>query len=183
MALTKLNNRSGITASSLGALTSVDTGDLPAGSVVQVVHYNEKVNVVGTGNFDCFSANITPTSTSNKIIITVHFQFSQEDSGGGEYGFILKRNGSEIVTNSQTYGLLVPGIAVDNHGWQHEWRNYFRSAEAEDTPNTTSQVTYTLAKKQVSSTCNVRVGQCGYVSSGSENMWGQSMMTLTEIKA
>ena len=161
--------------------TAADLGLNTSGSVIQVVHQGAYVDVVGTGSFDVFSFSITPRYISSKVLIIVNFQFSTLDTSGNEFGFIIKRNGSEIASSGQSNGLLIPGSGVDGAGNLNQYANFFRSATVLDTPASTSSTTYTLAKKQLNGSANVRVGQNGYNSTGTENNFGQSMMTLMEI--
>lgn len=93
MALTKLNDNS------LGAITSAG---LPTGSVLQVVHSNTTAHL-GTGSTSYVdsgvSASITPSSTSNKILVLVSLHAGITDSGGNgaETGIRLVRGSTEIA--------------------------------------------------------------------------------------
>ena len=127
MSLTKLNNQS---------LSAVTSAGLPAGTVLQVVQATGTTSTVVTnGNtYNAVAApvTITPTSTSNKIMISHSAGGMVQGDTGGIY-FRLKR-GSTVIWSAIRYG----------YSNVSDWSPCPWSIEYVDTPATTSAVTYTL---------------------------------------
>jgi hypothetical protein len=129
-----LNNQfSGMSVASLPT-TGSPPGIFAGGKVLQVVNAfyetevsNSSASWVATG----LTANITPTSTSNKILILVH-QNSIRAAGGSNtlVRIYLRRGSTAIVGIENEMGLITP--------------NEIRSTGCcyADAPATTSQVTY-----------------------------------------
>lgn len=131
MALTRLNNRSGIDLSSYA--TSTDLNNLTTGKVLQV----QSTTVNGTNattdtSFVAVSGltvNITPSSASNKIYLNVDIP---TDSGGANGIFItIYRNGGNLGGSEGFGGTEGPNRAISG-------------MSILDSPNTTSQVTYAV---------------------------------------
>jgi hypothetical protein len=155
MSLTKLNNQS---------LSAVTSAGLPSGSVLQVVQNTEEGTQTSTNSTSFVDANlscsITPSSTSNKIL--VHVTFQQKTSSGGDYGlFGLKRNSTDVKGTS-FFG------TQQNDDWETVSFQYL------DSPSTTSSVTYKLRYKSYAGSNSVFIG---WSSSGGS----VQVMTLTEI--
>jgi len=119
---------------------AVESGDLPAGSVIQVVHVEYDPGVEGQTTSTSFidtglQAAITPTSISNKILILAYDNlrtFDESVSMEADYG--LFKNTTELVTflfgkvdggDSGTPTFSIPASIL-----------YV------DAPNTTSEITY-----------------------------------------
>jgi len=118
-----------------GAIT-IGSGDLPAGSVIQVVQSVSNTSTIiggsGTISSDATpSVSITPLSSSNKIII-YHTAGGMVEKAVQSVGLALKRDGSFIWSASR-YGF------TENADWTPV---PFHIAYI-DSPNTTSEVTYT----------------------------------------
>ena len=92
----ELNGTTGVSAVQAGA---VESGDLPAGSVIQVVQetvtaasaFSVAGGLARTSNI--ISANITPSSSSNKVLITCYFKAMATTPSMFCY---LQFNGSDI---------------------------------------------------------------------------------------
>ena len=155
MALTRLNNRS------VSAVTELPSGvitasDVPAGSVIQV-----KQSLFGSADFQQSlttgttiygSINITPSSSSNKILAFAsnHNERATPNSGGSitaSYYYFAR-----IYRNS------VEGPELDNangHQFPQQARQY-GMVQWLDSPNTTSQISYSVKCSGGSNISDVR---------------------------
>ena len=118
-----------VTSAKVGSL---GTSNLPAGSVLQVVQATQSTNVTTTGTtlIDTgLSVNITPSSSSSKVLIHLHQHIYINSDNG--FGWQLLRDSTELyyfwnVIHTQTAG-----------------NNYqFHPFVYLDSPATTSQITY-----------------------------------------
>lgn len=128
---------------------SLVTGDMPSGSVLQVKQIED--NTVDsfsasatstTPQFDAVSLSITPSSTSNKILVIGK---ATVGAAGTNYDFSLglKRNGTLVGGNTNSSNFLGTNVMVSS----------IPSAESPgtavfnylDSPSSTSSVTYTIA--------------------------------------
>ena len=138
MALTKLNSASVIER-------------LPIGSVLQTfsTHYTGLASsTTSLADVSGFSVAITPSSTSNKILVTVDVYFGFDT--GDPYPYVLLlRNGTSIGTGGTPEGnriaTFLSGANVDgdaNSTSQYKWipasRTYL------DNPTSTSELTYKI---------------------------------------
>jgi len=130
-------------------ITAADL-QLPAGSVIQVITYNEtdtdswgisttSTSFVSTGK----SVTITPRSTSSKIVLMANFNANGNASGDGLV-FKFYRNSSAIGSNHGQ--IWYTNGATNFHGAQNLLYT--------DEPSSTSATTYTLYYKSNSG------GQC-----------------------
>ena len=127
------------------ALTQI-TGDglatsgLPTGSVLQVVQGSttSHLNTSSTSYVDSgVSASITPSSTSNKILVLVSLHAGTTDSGGNgaETGIQLLRDSTQIAEYQR-------GIFHDDSTGGTSHVDAVISLCKLDSPSTTSSVTY-----------------------------------------
>lgn len=136
MALTRINNNS---------LSAVTAAGLPQGSVIQVVSFDTTLDssrTETTYSATNITGSITPTSTSSKILALVCYN-------GGPY----RNNGSEA---SGTIALSKDGGSTMLNEHQVRYYDYggsgiiawsVQSFQYLDSPNTTSQLTYTIYHK------------------------------------
>lgn len=140
MALTKLNfSGSGLSS-------------LPNGSVIQTVSssYQTRRNISTNGNFtkvDGFTASITPSSTSSKILVTCNVNIASLTSNYG-VGGRLYVNDTHISDASADNAL---GASNDEGTWftagYQNWSNYSRytiSPQYLHSPNSTSVQEYSI---------------------------------------
>lgn len=137
----------------MALILSGDTGPsfvqraaMPAGSVIQVVQGSSTqgiftnsatyVNVTGAG------ASITPTSTSNRILISITIPAFVEGANGG--GFRLLRNGS-VIYDPNGYDGTGPFNSLYSSGTN--LGSVFK-IEFIDSPATTSVCSYTIQYRQ-----------------------------------
>lgn len=125
--------------------TVVTTNTMPTGSVLQVVSNSYSTQVSSTSTSDTDSGlfvNITPTSSSNKVLIFVSQNcYISSDNG---IGLKLYRNGSQIY-DLGNYVLFTQtgGIVIGHHPLQYldspattsalTYRTYFRSRDSGET--------------------------------------------------
>jgi len=133
----ELNGTTGVSAVQAGA---VESSDLPAGSVIQVVQGTTTTQIATTSTSyidTTLSVSITPANTANKILVLVnHSDIRRKDAG---MGLRLMRNGSEIVE----FGTNL-GWGADPQPDRHVGTP---STAYLDSPNTTSSVTYSTQTK------------------------------------
>ena len=113
-----------------------------AGTIVQVVQntYSTQVTITTTTYTDSgLSASITPTSSSNKILITTNQQYQWFKSGGAVdqgIGIRLLRDSTTIW--EPPFGLGPYYNYIDNSGEHNNYSNIIYL----DSPATTSTITY-----------------------------------------
>ena len=117
---------------------------MAAGHVVQVVEASQKSTVsVSASSSDTIilTCNITPTSSSSKILVSFHLTMTAVDNRGAAYGDAgyarVMRDGSTEVCKSS--------VNVINNGDVRSRGNL--SSAILDAPNTTSSIAYTLQVK------------------------------------
>ena len=149
--------------------TIITTGNIPTGSVVQVVNatYSTQVtNNTATYADTGLTASITPTSSSNKILVLVN-----QSSVGKNTGLISNALVIKLVRNSTDIIFFGGGIGYTETNIYN--LGFSPSTSYLDSPATTSSVTY---KTQFANAVNAsifRVQTDGYTST----------ITLMEIKA
>ena len=170
MALTKLNfsgqpvlpsaSIPNLTASQIPTLTA---SQMPTGTVLQTVEaYNNTSTPLTSGFTTILEPNITPSSTSSKIIImatmnvdvfgdsSVTCRFKRDISGGsGEEN--LNPNYGQFMTGSGNFG------SSNQHGQGY-------SIIAVDSPNTTSLTKYKLQMIEGGNAANVYANHSGHTS-------------------
>jgi hypothetical protein len=139
-------------------LTSASNTNFPAGSVVQVVQvsYNTEFSTTSNTFADIgLSASITPSSSSNKILVLYSVGYLIQDSNLG--GLRLLRDSTVIQSSIRAAHIL--------HA------SYFHN-EYLDSPNTTSSTTYKIQSNK----------NTGNAFATSWNAEQPSTITLLEIK-
>ena len=152
------------------ALTKIADGGMPSGSVIQVVNatFDTKTDFTNNGSFSNshITANITPSSTSNKVLVTINTVVSV-DSTTSTFRFLkIGRNGtgvSHVKTTRFSYQESA-GNDVQDLTIQHL-----------DSPSSTSSVTYSL----MADAQNVGMAVGGRMTNTSANQI--STITLMEI--
>ena len=152
------------------ALTKIADGGMPSGSVIQVVNatFDTKTDFTNNGSFSNshITANITPSSTTNKVLVTINTVVSVDSTTTTFRYLTIGRNGAEnshikILRSSyqDTGGSDVQDLTI-----QHL-----------DSPSTTSSVTYSL----MADARNVGMAVGGRMSTTNANQI--STITLMEI--
>ena len=121
---------------------AIEKGDLPTGSVLQVVQFSgtaSRTVISSTGSWTShFSLAITPSSTSSKILI--HATVPAMVSGSSNLnrgGFRLQR-GSTTIWNTDSFREHLQFRNADTEG------NSIQNVMYLDSPSTTSATTYTF---------------------------------------
>tara|TARA_R100000005_G_C4849517_1_gene116651 strand:- start:65 stop:586 length:522 start_codon:yes stop_codon:yes gene_type:complete len=139
VAITRLGGANAIS----GAITS---SNLPTGTVVQTVNDSDTTNtVVSTQTYTDtgLSASITPSSTSNKILIIISQDFQLETTTNTSAitgGFKLLRDSTTLYTGSDdgnSFGVRIVGEGSASRAFNFVW-----SYQYYDTPSSTSSITY-----------------------------------------
>lgn len=134
------------------ALTKILDGAMPSGSVIQVVtsKFQTRLNITTNGTFTKvtgFTASITPSSTSSKILVTCNVSIGSL-TGNYSVGGRLYVNDTHISDASADDGL---GGSNDEGTWftagYQNWSNYgryFISPQYLHSPNSTSSQEYSI---------------------------------------
>ena len=123
--------------------------------------------------------NITPSSSSSKILVIAQCHVSGEDAGTG---IMLDRDGTEPLkadadSNKQRFSII--GTYAGSSG-EVRYGNGANHISFLDSPNTTNQVTYKLkAKTRTSST--FYVNSTRYTDNNTNASLGTSTLTVMEI--
>ena len=162
MAIITLNNNS------LSSVTSLPAG--VGGKVLQVVYASDGTEVSTTSTSyqsTSLTANITPSSTSNKILIcsSIVFRVITTANNADIFGVRLDADGSSIFNpdGSKRFGIRIASSG-DNNAQLMTTFNYLHS------PSSTSQIAYSI---KVAS----RDGSTIKMNSNT----GESSLTLMEI--
>jgi len=142
MAITRLNNNS---ITSVTALPSA----IPTGKVLQVKQTyvnttsSQSLSNSAFTNITGLEVSITPSSTSNKILIFVEWCGEHSEDNPHNNLFGIKRNSTDIGLPS-SYGSRQPGIAPINISFGSNADSTPENATYNflDSPNTTSSITY-----------------------------------------
>ena len=175
MAIIKPNNNT------LSAITSLPAA-IPTGKVLQVVQVTKNdafstssatyVDVTGV------SANITPASTSNKILVQCFVGKFTNNSDSGSL-LQLDRGGTSIY-DSNTGGNADDSFATEGGGGMsvNNRKNGVGFLNFLDSPSSTSELTYKLRLRQAAASSNIAyVNRWGLNSDQS----GVTTLTLIEI--
>ena len=191
MAIT-LNGNGTVTGISAGGLPAGSMA-MPAGSVIQTVYSpmgDETRTTNGDNWVDYLAATITPTSSSNKILILHLVTYGGAlnsyaagrcyRSGSGTTDEYLNTGTNSSFTETRytdsSFPLYMNNNNDHNKMWQTQWIHL-------DTPSSTAAVTYTFALKQDANS------RAGYINRSNSNPGDghcarpTTTTTLMEIKA
>jgi hypothetical protein len=174
-----------------GKTVELVNADLKApGVIVQTVRASVE-NVVGTGNFDIVSVNITPKFANSDMIIHFYTQWSVETNNGEDWGLQLQRDGTAILGDSQS-SYFISGGGVDASDYASQFstaaKYYVRTASKMDIDtgrsSSTSQMTYKIRKvvPAGSSTKTVRFGVDGWTGGGVESQRSLNVLIVQEVQ-
>ena len=137
MAITRLNNNS------ITSVTALPSG-IPTGKVLQVQQLTKtdsSTYSLATDTLTTFwTQTITPSSTSNKILVDFNVYFGQQDVDAQPY-IVLRRNGSDIF-RANNIGSRKSSTAGPNTFGPDATR--IAKQIYLDSPSSTSSVSYTL---------------------------------------
>jgi len=171
-----------------GTITTTAT----AGKILQVVHVdkNDFFSTTSTSFTDItgLTANITPTSASNYILVEFKCTCGGGDNlyatlkiqrkiGSGSYG-----DPSVITPSSQNADACHAG--ADNDVSYGQYKTSQRGACIKDQPNTTSQVSYKIqVRSQATGFVLNRTGFANGGNNAADQAQGVSSLTLMEVAA
>ena len=133
------------------SLTGLTASQMPAGSVLQVISGEKGSTFVGTSVDDNggyfidvtgYSATITPASTSNKILVTVHAYIGQTTVAGGYQQSLRIRQGTNYpFAGTSEGGRPTTSARVSNYVGNTHWMGMI-SGSWLHSPSSTSALTY-----------------------------------------
>jgi len=148
---------------------AIGSGDLPAGSVIQVVHTTDDTptTITSTGFQSVpLSLSITPLFASSSILILSNFNIGQDGDDGRASQGRFTRNGSGV-------GSFITGRDLFDKA-----SNFNVGVQLVDTPATTSSVQYQLELRGLSSATQVRYL---YENNSFPGSISEARLTLMEI--
>ena len=132
------------------AISRIGDAGLPAGAVLQVVQTTktDTFSTTSTSYTDItgMTVNITPSSTSNKVLVLVHCPITMGDAGGG---FTLLRGSTEIFRGdaaSSRQRFTATGL-YGSSGNNAVYSGGTGTSIFLDSPESTSQLTYKVQVK------------------------------------
>ena len=140
----------------------------PAGHVLQVQSTTSNASIVNTTDphdVDLMSVNITPTSTSSKVLILINAWHGNENPNGG---YTLLRNSTAVGAAASQYGSSTDSIVTyDDVPGGSTYTLHSFNVSYLDSPSLTSSITYKLkASSHTSTYWNIsHSGSHGYASS------------------
>ena len=129
-------------------LSGMTSASMPTGSVLQVVQATTTTQTASASTVyvsTAITAAITPSSTSNKILVSV--TSNMETNASGEQAWFSIYNGSSDIAQGYLKQPPLTGSPV-----------YPIAIDKLDSPSSTSAVTYTLRMKATSSTIVANIG-------------------------
>jgi len=187
----ELNGTTGVSLVQDGVVTAADLASgaitaaaLPAGSVLQVASTTKTDTFTTTSlawvDLTGFSVNITPSSSSNKVMILCDLKMGGTDYRGG-CSFRLLRNGTVI-----NVGDAAGSRTQATGGWEDlptagQFMVYSQNAMFLDSPLTTSAVTYKVQVILNDNYGTLVVNRTGADGDSSAYVRTASNLTLMEI--
>lgn len=145
-------------------LSGLTSASMPTGSVLQVVTLADTSSVSGTSQITSSGVSITPSSSSNKVLLLFNMAIETNSGGGGstDRGLACKlfRDSTEIYSQPYEFYSSARGSGDQQIGNQ--------TYTMLDSPATTSSVTYKFKLTPTSGTARM-------------NYYGDSFLTLMEI--
>jgi hypothetical protein len=134
----------------------------------------------GVYDYTGFSASITPTSSTSKILVSI--MLNDGISSSISMAFILRCNGSDVLVGDQD-GSNRPRVTASYHNEQPDF-SVTKSLTVLHSPNSTSQQTYNLAFRTNSSSNRTHyINRSDGSSDNYTNFRGVSTIILQEVSA
>ena len=159
--------------------SAITSSKLSSGKILQVVSVVDSTDVTvnnQTYTDTGLTANITPSSTSSKVLITVNTAILVSGTGAAYAGIKLLRGSTDIFNPMATNANGPFG-----HGFNSSAGGLygFHTMQFLDSPNSTAQQSYKTQFRNYHSTGSMYA----QVNVGSTNNDGKSVMTLMEVLA
>ena len=178
---------SGISAGGLpdGCIQSADFATGVGGKILQVKQTLKtdtfSSTSYGYANVTGLSVSITPTSSSNKILITVQL-VGDGVTGATRAGFRIFRDGNTAIGSGAADGNRVTGFGMiyrpnDGYGMDSLVANIL------DTPGDTNSHTYQIQVSNLNNTSSVYVNRPASDTNQYYSMRASSSITATEVAA
>tara|TARA_R100000458_G_C8210671_1_gene198234 strand:+ start:171 stop:737 length:567 start_codon:yes stop_codon:yes gene_type:complete len=185
-----------ITINGSGTITGLSDGglglsgaDMPAGAVIQVVSAEKSDTNSTTGNSWAdtgLTASITPTSSSNKILVMCDYICGAANNGYGQMRLVRTISSTDVVVNKgDTSGSRLPSLSSRFYyaSYGSTYDGIHESSQFLDTPNTTSAVAYKLQfRSNLSSGHTAYINRNGNDADRGEDPRTASHINLLEIK-
>ena len=187
MAIIKTNARSAsaldatILTGNLPAISGASLTNLDAGKVLQVVQ-TTKTDTFSTASSSYvdvtgMSVSITPTSTSNKILVNVSLCFLGDDSATMGYCIIVRDSTNIIRGNTEGSRVRATMQKCSNHVNEASVSNFMYL----DSPSSTSALTYKVQLRNQGSG-NVFVNRSKTWTNSAASSTNASSIIVTEIQ-
>ena len=173
----------------ISAITALPAA-IATGKVLQVVQvaksdtYNESIsaNSLSSNLVTGLQPSITPSSSSNKVLVQISLTLGYESNGTGDSaGFLLKR-GSTAICKGDSSGSRTSITTGSHFGSSSQVENF--SMMFLDSPSTTSATTYAISLfNGKGSTAEVKVNYNQTDADANYTTRNISTMTLMEIEA
>ena len=169
------------------AVTAAKINSLPAGSILQVVSTTKTdafTATTGTPSSPIdvtgFSLNITPKSTSSKILVRASLNYGGNNNVYG--AFYFKRGSTDLTISTYATGNQ-SNAAVAVHGDNSNFQHGLQSATFEflDSPSSTSQLTYKMQMSSHNGSTQFYLNRPHDTANAGYVHGGTSTLTLMEI--
>jgi hypothetical protein len=154
-------------------LSGLTSASMPTGSVLQVVQTSTNTQIVNTSsgaNVDLMSVNITPSSSSSKVLVMMTWFEGQSNPNGA---YRLYRGSTSLAPADAGYDGGTGFWAYDDVGADTIHQMESKSFTFLDSPSTASQVTYKLSTDSSSSV---------YFNRSVQGSSGHSTSTITVME-
>jgi len=170
--------------SAIGGSVDIATSQLPAGTILQVVS-TTKTDTFSTPSSSYtavtgLSASITPSSTSNKILVSVSIPCAFNDGGNSARSarFTLFKDGSNLLSADTPESRLSGFGGISQEGSTYQ---ACVSYSYLDSPATASAVTYDVRIATTSTSATVYVNRDTTDTDDSGHQRGVATITLMEV--
>lgn len=173
--------------------TAVTAGDLPAGSILQVVTQADNTEYrTATGttptNFSGLNCSITPSSTNSKILILVSLGGASSGGDSSNLGYCKIRYDHSGITEADVTPIGLNDVngsskmhfSIPLEGSSESWKSYVPHYTHLHSPSTTNEVTYKLYFWMEGTAGTVKVNRSERNNNG-QDVSCLSSVTLMEV--
>ena len=179
----------GISTGGISDTKAVADAAMPAGAILQVVSTDKTTAFTTTSNsfvdVTGLSVSITPSSSSNKILVFIDLKWGQS-TDDGEFFARAVRDSTAVFVGTGSTGNRTPcffGIEDTNSGSRFQLNQ--ASAVFLDSPNTTSSTTYKVQVKchAANNTQTIPINRVHEDTNHNYNPAAASSITVIEVAA